>query len=90
MPDSGSRGTLGAGGGSLTRPPDHAEVLCVRCGTVYTTALRPTVDRETGPADGEGDATAIAGCPECGWQGREGLLEPPVLGPHPAHDTHGR
>lgn len=71
----------------MTRPPDLVEIVCSRCGTVYTTYLRPTVDREleSGPWGEEGVSPATAACPECGAAlGHDDALEPHPVGPHPS------
>jgi hypothetical protein len=46
----------------MTRPADHAEVVCPRCGTVFTTTFEPLTDHEPDALLG-GEPTA---CPECG------------------------
>jgi len=69
----------------MTRPPDLVEVVCARCGTVFTTYLRPTVDRELEPWSDESGRPAMAACPECGAElGHDDALEPHVVGPHPS------
>ncbi len=70
----------------MTRPSDFVEVVCARCGTVYTTCLRPTVDCELDPWSEESGSPATAACPECGAElSHDDTLEPLVVGPHPAH-----
>ncbi len=69
----------------MTRPPDLVEVVCPRCGTVYTTELRPTVDHEPESWNDDSGAPGTPTCPECGAAtGREQAREPHVVGPHPA------
>lgn len=73
----------GDGGGALTRPPEPVEVVCPRCGTVYTTELREVVDHDPESVGAAGAATPA--CPECGVAyGHEHAFGPHVVGPHPA------
>ena len=46
----------------MTRPADRMEVVCVQCGTVFTTTSQPLTDHEPDALLG-GEPTA---CPECG------------------------
>jgi uncharacterized C2H2 Zn-finger protein len=87
-PDDGGNAVwepVGKGDGLMTRPPDLAEVVCPRCGTVYTTELRQTVDHEPESWSDESGSPAAPTCPECGATvGHEKALEPHVVGPHPS------
>jgi hypothetical protein len=72
----------------MTRPPDLVEAVCARCGTVYTTYFRPTVNRELEPWSDEGGSVTPAACPECGAAlGHDDALEPHVIGPHPSRGS---
>ena len=50
----------------MTRPPDHVEVVCSHCGTVFTTYLRPHSDHEPDGWPAEAGAAGAPACPECG------------------------
>jgi hypothetical protein len=62
----------------MTHPPDHVEVVCSRCGTVFTASLQPHSDHEPeGVPEGSGVREPTA-CPECGTVPQDGDRLQPV------------
>jgi hypothetical protein len=66
----------------MTRPADHVEVVCSRCGTVFTTYLERHTDHEPDGPTTECGACEPAACPECGTvaQAKDSLMMIPYGG----------
>jgi len=70
----------------MTHPPELVEMVCARCGTVFTTYRTPVAVHDLEPWSGRA-ADASMTCPECGARAGANDVIQGQIGPHPSRDV---